>query len=396
MLLLTSPNDQLQIVTSAAATISVHATWVDTNTSTGAITPGRTNTSISTAATTSIAGSPAAGVQRNVKTLFIRNTHATLASDVTVQHTDGTVVAQLYKMAMQPSNMLEYTDQGGFSRGAASTGTEKLGGRLTFVNATQLKFAPYDGGHIKLNGVLRAIPDAGIAGLANTNVRVANAPGQNLVANITYFVFVTDVAGVLTADFQNQSGAAHGRSTAPGNMGTEILKSTDGLSEFQTHSLIGMVRTNPSAQFQDDNGWRGVLSWFNRQTKSTLVGASGGISTDGAPADRVIGSGGIMMLNWEGEATSATLYADCGINDAQPGGYTHVAVGRDGTTQHGGGLWIYVEDVPNTGPVPTSVGGLDTPPEGQHNYYCIGGGLSNIAFMTLWVFNGTITGFTRG
>src|SRR5215475_7273065 len=97
MLLLTSPNDQLQIVTSAAATIAVHASWVDTNTSTGVITPGRNNTAISTATTTSVSGSPAAGVQRNVKTLHLRNNHATLPCDVTVQHTDGTVVAQLHK-----------------------------------------------------------------------------------------------------------------------------------------------------------------------------------------------------------------------------------------------------------------------------------------------------------
>jgi hypothetical protein len=129
MLLLTSPADQLQIVTSAASTIHVHATWVDTNTSTGVITPGRTNTTISTAATTSVAGSPAAGVQRNVKTLHIRNNHATIACDVTVQLTDGTVTSQLYKRSLLSAGALQYTDQGGF--GTPTSFVQKTGDTMS-------------------------------------------------------------------------------------------------------------------------------------------------------------------------------------------------------------------------------------------------------------------------
>lgn len=122
MLLLTSTNDRLQIITSSAATIDVHASWVDT--SAGTITPGRTNTIINSATTTSVAGAPAASTQRNVKTLHVRNVHASLSCDITVQHTDGTVVSQLYKATLPPGSALEYTDQGGFGGGrmAAPTG----------------------------------------------------------------------------------------------------------------------------------------------------------------------------------------------------------------------------------------------------------------------------------
>jgi microcystin-dependent protein len=123
MLLLTSTTDALQIVTSAAAALSVHASWVDTNTSTGAVTPGRTNSSIAAAATTSVAGSPASGVQRNVKTLHIRNNDASLVDNITVQHTDGTNVAQLYKRAMNPGDILEYTDQAGFGSPTSTSWT---------------------------------------------------------------------------------------------------------------------------------------------------------------------------------------------------------------------------------------------------------------------------------
>jgi hypothetical protein len=365
---------------------------VDTNTSTGAITPGRTNTAISIATTTSIAGSPAAGVQRNIKTLHVRNTHTTLAADVTVQHTDGTVVAQLYKMTMLPSNMLEYTDQGGFSRGGAVTTTAILGGRLTWVSATQLKFSPYEGGYIKLNGVLRAIPNAGIAGLANTSVRVNGVAGQNLAANSIYLLNATDVNGVLTGDFWTVPTSSHGRSTAPGNEGTEIRTSGDGLTEYQTHTLIGMVHTNGAAQFQDDTSFRGVLSWFNRQTKSILIsgGIQGGVGTTSAE-DIQIGTV-CHMLNFAGEATSATVYANSSLDNTDPSVFAHIKVARDSpATPHGGSLYIYGA----ISLVPASVGGLDTPSEGSHAYFCACGGGTNLV-ATMYVFNGTLTGFTRG
>ena len=114
MLLLTSASDQLQLVTSTAATLEVHATWVDTVTSTGVITPGRVNTKIATATTTSVAGSPPASTQRNVKSLHVRNKHATLSCNVKVNHSDGTNVVQIYGATLGPGIEFEYTDQGGF------------------------------------------------------------------------------------------------------------------------------------------------------------------------------------------------------------------------------------------------------------------------------------------
>jgi hypothetical protein len=89
MLLLSSTSDKLQIIliiTSQAASIDVHASWVDN--ASNNITPGRTNSVITTATTTDVMAAPAAGVQRNCKALLVRNKHATC--DVTVHHTDGT------------------------------------------------------------------------------------------------------------------------------------------------------------------------------------------------------------------------------------------------------------------------------------------------------------------
>jgi hypothetical protein len=116
MLLLTSTSDQLQIVTDVAGTVDVHTTWVDTIPSTGSITPGRNNNTITTATTLSIAGSPLASTQRNVKTIHVRNKNATVSSNLTVRHTDGTNIVVLYADLFKPGQGFEYTDQGGFLR----------------------------------------------------------------------------------------------------------------------------------------------------------------------------------------------------------------------------------------------------------------------------------------
>jgi hypothetical protein len=101
MLLLTSASDKVQVITDAAGAVKVHASWVDNNA--GAITPGRTNTaSITGAATSDVVASPASSTQRNVKKLSVRNTHASQAQNITVQHTDGTNVEELWKGALAP------------------------------------------------------------------------------------------------------------------------------------------------------------------------------------------------------------------------------------------------------------------------------------------------------
>ena len=391
MLLLTSPNDRLQIVTSGPATIVVHASWVDTNTSTGVVTPGATNTQITTASTTSVAGAPAAGVQRNIKTLHARhNGGPSSPADVTVQHTDGTVVAQLYKLTMFPADVLQYTDQGGFNRAGALI-TQKTGGVLQYQSAGLLKFSPRDGGAIKHNGCYRPIPTAGIAGLANTSVYVSGNPSSNLAANQGYFIFVIDVNGVLTANFQPFGSVLHGPSTASGNEGTEIMLNAAGTVEYQEYTLIGMCQTNASAQFQDDSGWRGVLSWFNRVNKF-ISGAQINFTTSlNYPQ-----LGGIMALalNWANEAVAAiynvcvyvdgsgptsgeTLYANIGIDGIS----TFVSMPTPGTTPWAGGVQ---ESIP--------IGGFCTPPEGWHSYSLAAGVTAPVGSHFLC----QMTGFTRG
>ena len=95
MLILASTSDLIQVITGSAVTTAVHASWVDN--AAGTITPGRTNTAISTAATTTVVASPASSTYRNVRFLSIRNTHASSQNTITVQHTDGTTTAILWR-----------------------------------------------------------------------------------------------------------------------------------------------------------------------------------------------------------------------------------------------------------------------------------------------------------
>lgn len=113
MLLLTSTSDKIQLVTSAAGDVDVHATWVDN--ASGTITPGRTNTvAIATATTTDVVGSPAASTQRNVQSLLVRNAHASVTNTVTVRHTDGTNAADIFSTALGPGEVLQFLDGVGF------------------------------------------------------------------------------------------------------------------------------------------------------------------------------------------------------------------------------------------------------------------------------------------
>lgn len=124
MLLLAATTDKLQLITSAAATIDVHVSYVDAVSTT--LVPsggGKQNTAISTAATTDILAAPAASTLRNAKTIQIRNKHASLSCDVTVQFNQNATLFELHKVTLLAGEALEYIEGVGFfTLAAASTG----------------------------------------------------------------------------------------------------------------------------------------------------------------------------------------------------------------------------------------------------------------------------------
>jgi|SRR5215472_1338848 len=112
MLILASASDLLQIGVGSAGLIDVHASWMDNVA--GAVGPGRTNTAtITTASTTTVVPSPAAGSQRNVKTLHVRN-RGTASNQITLTHTDGTTSVSLQSVSLPVGATLQYIDEVGF------------------------------------------------------------------------------------------------------------------------------------------------------------------------------------------------------------------------------------------------------------------------------------------
>ena len=93
-MLLATTSDKIQVVTSSANAVAVHASFVDLSGTT--VTPGRTNTSIAAAAATDVVASPGASTTRRVKFLSVWNDHATAAQTITVRHTDGTTDADMW------------------------------------------------------------------------------------------------------------------------------------------------------------------------------------------------------------------------------------------------------------------------------------------------------------
>ncbi len=113
MLLLASTSDVLRVVTSDAVTVQVHASYVDLNGTT--VTPGRKNTSITTATTTSAVLAPGASTVRNVKFLSIKNVDPSSALIVTIQHFDGSTSVNLEEATLAPGATLTYTEDSGFA-----------------------------------------------------------------------------------------------------------------------------------------------------------------------------------------------------------------------------------------------------------------------------------------
>ena len=113
MILLNSTSDLIQVVTSGTQNTAVHASFLDNLA--GAITPLRTNTPIiSSATTTTVVASPASSTSRNVKFLSIANTDATNSNTITVNHTDGSNVIQLFKATLPAGWTATYNDLEGW------------------------------------------------------------------------------------------------------------------------------------------------------------------------------------------------------------------------------------------------------------------------------------------
>lgn len=108
MLILSSTTDALQVITSSVADIDYVVTYVNKdNSATPVITPDDTAGTIVTAATTNIGPTPIVNNQIAIQSIELRNRHATVSNDLTVQIVKaGGTARQLFKATLAAGEKL--------------------------------------------------------------------------------------------------------------------------------------------------------------------------------------------------------------------------------------------------------------------------------------------------
>ena len=255
-------------------------------------------------------------------------------------------------------------------------GLAATAGRFSYVSATAVKFAPFSGDNICINGVIHKIPSAGIAGGANTGVYVNGVAGQNLAAATLYYVYAFQLAGVLTMDF---STTGHSQSSTAGNVGTEIKTGDD------TRTLIGMVYTNASSQFVNTAAFRGVASYFNRVPRS-LLGGGGTSSTSSTSPVELSTSQRVEFVAWADDMIRADISGSVYNTTAFSACVTKV--GLDGTTSTGSSQTISASAVVNS---PVSPIFQNNVTEGYHYLTQVGSVTANTGNWTTLLY-GVIDG----
>lgn len=197
-------------------------------------------------------------------------------------------------------------------------------GKLVRAGATALSFGPYHGNKIKIAGKLYEIPAAGIAGFANTGIIVNGTGGQNLIANANYLVTCFVNAGVLTGNFSTD--ITHAASQAVDNEGVEYS-----IGMGQGHTVLGLIRTNASAQFDNVT----TLSWFNRRFKELHLGTANLTTTSGAWVNL---TAAYPMMHW-GDEPFWLMFSGQANTSHSPSGYAAMDIGVDGANA---GLLQYV------------------------------------------------------
>jgi hypothetical protein len=220
MLLLTSTSDKIQLVTGASgASVDVHCSWVDN--ASGTITPGRFNVvGINTATTTDIVAAPGASTQRNVKAIYVTNTHATVSTQATVVHTDGTNVADLMGVTLLPGENLVLDEDGSWhhhdSQGAeynySGPPVSNLGITGTLAETMPRETCPEVNTTVAASGTLFMQAIYLKAGQLVSNITLASATTAAGTPT-NYFAALYDVNRNLLAQSANQTTTAWAANT---------------------------------------------------------------------------------------------------------------------------------------------------------------------------------------
>lgn len=208
---------------------------------------------------------------------------------------------------IDPTNKIIYIN----SSATYNTGFNYGHGQCRFVwtSATACTLAPHDGNCLRINGVTYPIPAAGVT--------LSNA---GLAANTLYYVYASwnGSAIVLTA-----SGTGHVTDTIAGNVGVEVMNGNSG------QTLVGMVRTNASAQFVWTTASKWVISWFNRYRRVSAGANFSGLTTTSTTAVE-LGGGSYRCDGLFWADTPVTMHYPIEFECSLAAGIAYCGVGVDG------------------------------------------------------------------
>ena len=226
-------------------------------------------------------------------------------------------------------------------------------GRLVRTSATVLTFERFKGSrHPQIDGsgnlYYLAIPSGG-----------ATLGTGGLSASTVYYVYGYDSAGVLTLEAS----------------ATGYTKHASGLRHKTgdaTRTLIGLIRTDGSAQFVNSDTQRFARSWFNGPSKALFrdFNSGSGISTASATAVELSSSNRLEFLVWAGERVTATACMSVTNDDAT--GSAVMELGLDGASAIAGSLGRQDQHATAGEYVSIVSRAVQEPAEGYHYFTVLG------------------------
>jgi hypothetical protein len=308
MLVLDTTTALVRLVTSAVCDVQVCASYADYTTPTTFGIDGQ-NTLITTAATTTVVASPTGSIKRNVKSLCIRNAHATTAVTIGVEMTDGTTAVKLIAFTLAAGEFALMNGEAVWflydTNGAvkAGTGTGRWlkstvltsGTTFTTQPATTSIFVRVQGPGGGGGGV--ALNAAGSGTCAGGGAAGSYAEKTFTVTGNTAYTYAIGAAGAAGASGGGTGGNAGGATTfavggvtvtAPSGLGGTFI-GTGAVHNYALGGASGAVATNGDLNTGGEAGRIGVIIVAG----VVGVGGGGGCSDfgSGGPERKTTGAG---------------------------------------------------------------------------------------------------------
>lgn len=243
MLLLTATTDKVQLITSAVCDLDVIVSYVNRDTTSFAVEGAASQyTTITTATTTDICATPAAGKVRNVKMINVRNVAAT-AVDITFQVDVSAVDYELYKVTLTGGQTCQYIDDAGFSIVAANAflnrtfrvaTSDYVNATVSFTDITGLTCPLLSGVFYNFEAYLVHISNAATNG-ARFAYNIGAAPTTSIISTID-----TVVASVSAST--HSAGTVTARDTA-------VTLQVDGSVAQSLAIITGMIQPSADGTF---------------------------------------------------------------------------------------------------------------------------------------------------